>query len=174
MEQRDKPGLLVLTTTFPRWAGDHEPPFVYELSRRLGDDFDITGLAPHAPGAQKDEIMDGIRVRRFRYAPDRLEKLAYDGGIPTRLRLYPWLALLLPSFLLAQIGAALQLVRERNPAVIHAHWLLPGGLIGAGPGCVPPAGAAEGGGAFSGNSKLRSIATFMFTVNFHTLRSNPG
>ncbi|MCB1773746.1 MAG: glycosyltransferase [Gammaproteobacteria bacterium] len=131
MEQRDKPGLLVLTTTFPRWAGDHEPPFVYELSRRLGDDFDITVLAPHAPGAQKDEIMDGIRVRRFRYAPDRLEKLAYDGGIPTRLRLYPWLALLLPSFLLAQIGAALQLVRERNPAVIHAHWLLPGGLIGA-------------------------------------------
>ena len=126
-----KPRLLVLTTTFPRWAGDHEPPFVYELARRLTDSFDVTVLAPHAPGAASEEIMDGVAVRRFRYAPDRLEKLAYDGGIPSRLRRHPWLALLLPTFLLAQIGAALKLTRDRRPTVIHAHWLVPGGLVGA-------------------------------------------
>ncbi len=130
-DEKDKPRLLVLTTTFPRWPGDHEPPFVYELARRLTDSFDITVLAPHSPGAAREETMDGVAVRRFRYAPDRLEKLAYDGGIPTRLRRQPWLALLLPSFLLAQIGAALQLTRQQRPSVIHAHWLLPGGLVGA-------------------------------------------
>lgn len=126
-----KPRLLVLTTTFPRWADDHEPPFVYELAWRLTDTFDVTVLAPHAPGAARHETMAGVDVHRFRYAPDRFEKLAYDGGIPTRLRRQPLLALLLPSFLLAQIGAALQLARQQRPTVIHAHWLLPGGLVGA-------------------------------------------
>ena len=37
-----RPRLLVLTSTFPRWPEDTEPPFVYELSRRLTDRFEIT------------------------------------------------------------------------------------------------------------------------------------
>jgi glycosyltransferase involved in cell wall biosynthesis len=126
-----KPRLLVLTTTFPRWADDHEPPFVYELAWRLTDTFDVTVLAPHAPGAARHETMAGVDVHRFRYAPDRFEKLAYDGGIPTRLRRNPWLALLLPSFLLAQLSAAFRLARAHDPAVIHSHWLIPSGLVGA-------------------------------------------
>ncbi|MGB5742558.1 MAG: glycosyltransferase, partial [Sedimenticolaceae bacterium] len=130
-DDTDKPRLLVLTTTFPRWADDHEPPFVFELAWRLTDTFDVTVLAPHAPGAARHETMAGVDVHRFRYAPDRLEKLAYDGGIPTRLRRNPWLALLLPSFLLSQLSAAFRLARANEPAVIHSHWLIPSGLVGA-------------------------------------------
>ena len=48
--------LLVVTSTFPRWVGDHEPPFVYELCRRLGDTHAVTVLAPHAPGARAGEL----------------------------------------------------------------------------------------------------------------------
>lgn len=126
-----KPHLLVLTTTFPRWPDDHEPPFVFELARRLTDRFDVTVLAPHTAGASRRDTMDGIDVRRFRYAPDRLERLAYAGGIPAKLRRQPWLAALVPSFVLAQLIAALQIVRERDTSVVHAHWLIPGGLVGA-------------------------------------------
>lgn len=125
-----KPALLVLTSTFPRWEGDHEPPFVYELARRLTDRFDVTVLAPHAPGAHHREIMAGVRVVRFRYAPDWLEKLAYNGGIPVRLRRNPWLNLLVPLFLAAQLIACRRLIRQLRPAAVHAHWLLPQGLIG--------------------------------------------
>ncbi|MDJ0738664.1 MAG: glycosyltransferase [Gammaproteobacteria bacterium] len=130
-EPSGKPRLLVLTTTFPRWPDDHEPPFVFELARRLTDAFDITVLAPHAPGAAPHEEMAGLDVHRFRYAPDRLERLAYDGGIPSALRRRPWLALLVPTFVLAQLLAALRLVRAQPVALIHAHWLLPAGLVGA-------------------------------------------
>lgn len=125
-----KPRLLVLTSTFPRWEDDHEPPFVYELARRLTDRFDVTVLAPHAPGALRREVMDGIRIERFRYAPDRLEKLAYEGGIPARLRRHPWLTLLIPLFLIAQLFASWQLVRRQRPEVLHAHWVITGGLVG--------------------------------------------
>jgi glycosyltransferase involved in cell wall biosynthesis len=130
-QEREKPVLLVLATTFPRWPGDHEPPFVFELARRLTDRFEVHVVAPHAPGAATRETLSGVEVHRFRYAPERLERLAYDGGIPVRLRLQPWLAVLLPGFFLAQLALATRLTRELDADVIHAHWLLPGGLIGA-------------------------------------------
>jgi len=127
----DKPRLLVLTSTFPRWSDDHEPPFVFELARRLTDRFAVTVVAPHAPGAQRREQMDGVDVRRFRYAPDRFERLAYEGGIPDKLRRHPWLSLLAPFFLVAQLLAAYRLAKELGPTSVHAHWLITGGLIAA-------------------------------------------
>ena len=78
-ESTGKLRLLVLTSTFPRWHGDHEPAFVFDLARRLTDRFEVTVLAPHAPGALAEEYMDDVRVHRFRYAPERLELLAYEG-----------------------------------------------------------------------------------------------
>lgn len=59
MTPNAKPRLLVLTSTFPRWRDDPEPPFVFELSRRLTDTFDITVLAPRAPGSLDRETLTG-------------------------------------------------------------------------------------------------------------------
>ena len=125
------PRLLVLTSTYPRWVGDHEPGFVHELARRLARHFDVSVLAPHAPGSMDEERIDGVDVHRFRYAPEKLERLAYQGGIPANLTRRPWLALLVPWFLTAQFVAALRLARRLRPDVVHAHWLLPSGLVGA-------------------------------------------
>ncbi len=33
--------VLVLASTYPRWAGDPEPNFVHELSRRLAEEDDV-------------------------------------------------------------------------------------------------------------------------------------
>lgn len=126
-----RPRLLVLTSTFPRWQNDHEPPFVFELAHRLTERFDVTVLAPHVAGAARKERMNGTNVRRFRYAPARLEQLAYDGGIPTKLRLRPWLILLVPLFLVAQTIAAVRIIRQQRPVAVHAHWIIPCGIIGA-------------------------------------------
>ena len=56
----NKARLLVLTSTFPRWYNDSEPGFVYELSRRLTDEFNIIVLAPRSPGAKDAEVMAGM------------------------------------------------------------------------------------------------------------------
>ncbi|MCB1923397.1 MAG: glycosyltransferase [Gammaproteobacteria bacterium] len=127
----DKPHLLVLTSTFPRWRDDHEPPFVYELCRRLTAHFAVTVVAPHAAGAARSETLDGIEVRRFRYAPMALQQLAYDGGIPAKIRAHPWLGMLVPGFVLSQLLSARRILQEHDTSVIHAHWIVPGGLIGA-------------------------------------------
>ena len=127
---------LVLASTFPRWQGDTEPAFVYNLCRGLQADFDVTVLAPHAPGASLREEWQGMEVVRFRYFwPERLERLAY-GGILPNLRRNRWLWLLVPLFLAAELIAALRLVRSHRPDVIHAHWLLPQGLVAAAAGLI--------------------------------------
>lgn len=124
-----QPRLLVLASTYPRWLGDPEPGFVHELSRRLVNGFAVTVLCPHAPGAAVAEIMDGVQVVRYRYAPAFLECLVNDGGITTNLRRRPWAWLLVPGFVLAQAWMAWRLMQRLRPAVVHAHWLIPQGLI---------------------------------------------
>lgn len=123
-----RPRLLVLSSTFPRHAGDGGPVFVFELCRRLAAEWEVTVLAPHAPGAAIEETLAGVRVRRFRYAPARWERLAYDGGLLANLRRRPWLAALLPAFFLYLLRRTLCEARRLDPAVIHAHWFVPQGL----------------------------------------------
>ncbi len=120
-----------MTSTFPRYPGDPEPAFVYELNERLSADFELEVLAPHAPGLATEEVMQNQRVSRFRYAPEVLENLAYQGGMLSRLRRKPWRYLLVPLFLLAQYLAAIRIIRRRRIDIVHAHWLLPQGLVAA-------------------------------------------
>jgi glycosyltransferase involved in cell wall biosynthesis len=121
--------LLVLASTFPRWRGDTEPPFVFNLSRDLASYFDVTVLAPHAPGSKTSERIDDVEVRRFRYAwPERLQKLAY-GGILPNLKRNKWLWLEVPFFVAAELFAAWRLIRAEKPDVIHAHWVIPQGIV---------------------------------------------
>lgn len=124
-----QPRLLVLTSTYPRWKGDSEPGFVHELSRRLTDHFEVTVVCPAAPMTPRREQMDGVNIRRFRYAPSRMQTLVNDGGIVTNLKQAPWKWALAPLFLLAEFWAVRKAIREVRPDVVHAHWLIPQGLV---------------------------------------------
>ncbi len=118
----------MLTSTFPRWEGDDEPPFVYELCRRLANRFEILVLAPHAPGAARQEKMAGIEIIRFRYFFSRWQDLAYEGGILAKLRQNKRLYLQVPFFLFFQLLALIRIMGKERFDVIHAHWLIPQGL----------------------------------------------
>lgn len=121
---------LVMTSTFPRWANDVEPAFVFELSRRLAREYDVTVLSPRTPGSQKQENMGGLKVIRFPYFLNRFENLAMSGGgILNKLKSNPLYYLLIPFFLLGQLWAVVRLLRNERFDLIHAHWLIPQGLI---------------------------------------------
>ena len=127
---KTKSKILILTTTFPRWRGDTDPPFVFDLCRRLVRDFDITVLAPHFPGSRTEEEMDGIRVVRFRYCFAPLERLAYGsgGGILARIRRNPAWGPLVLFLLGGQVLSTIRFLRQEKFALIHAHWLIPQAL----------------------------------------------
>lgn len=123
--------VLVLASTYPRWADDTEPGFVHELSRRIALEDEVMVLAPHATGTRGTEMLDGVVVHRYRYAPAALETLVNDGGIVTNLRRHRWKWLLVPGFFAAMAWSALRATRRWRPDVIHAHWLIPQGVIAA-------------------------------------------
>ena len=126
-----RPTLLVLASTYPRWRDDPEPGFVHELCKRLVARFKVIALVPDAPGADPSGVLDGVHVIRYRYAPRAFQTLVNHGGIVTNLRGARWKALLVPPMLLAQVWHARRLVRALRVPVIHAHWLIPQGIIAA-------------------------------------------
>lgn len=124
-----RPVLLVLASTYPRWGDDHEPAFVHELCRRLAQRFRVIALVPDAPGADPSGEFQGVEVRRFCYAPRRFQTLVNNGGVAANLRRSPWKWGLLPGFVIAQYLAARRILRSERVDAIHAHWLLPQGLL---------------------------------------------
>lgn len=125
--------VLSIATTHPRFAGDSEPPYVLEVNRGLAAlGHSVTTLLPHASGAHLAETVDGIQIRRFRYFfPASRQRLCYNGGILPNLR-RSWLARInLPFFLAAQAAAVAREVRRLSPDLVHCHWLISSGLMGA-------------------------------------------
>ncbi len=126
----DMPKVLYTTSTLPRWASDPEARFVLDLARNLPAHWQATILAPQFPGAAARETLEGIDVIRYRYAPATTwETLCYPGSIIGRVRQNPLLAALVPGLLAGlrrAVGAAL---RHQRFDCVHAHWLLPQGLV---------------------------------------------
>ena len=96
--------VLVLTTSYPRDADDPAGRFVAEAVE-----------AARARGVEVD-VVSPASFRHF--------GLAYGHGIVGNLRRRPWLALLVPAFLLSFRRAA----RGRECDLVHAHWLAAGAV----------------------------------------------
>lgn len=124
--------LLVLATTFPARAGDGTPEFVLTLSAALAAaGVEVHAVVPRVPGAPPREVVEGVEVRRVAYFPRRFEGLAH-GAIMANLRAQRWRAAEAPSLVGALAVAARREVRRVRPHVVHAHWLVPAGLVARG------------------------------------------
>ena len=123
-----KKRLLVTASTFPRWAEDSEPRFVYDLCCALSQEFDVTALVPASPGAAEQEELGPVHVERYHYFPiHRYETLCSPGAIVPRIKEKKSRALLVP-FLFASLWWNLWRRRHQFDAV-HAHWLIPQGIV---------------------------------------------
>ncbi|BCB28353.1 hypothetical protein SKTS_32390 [Sulfurimicrobium lacus] len=86
-------------------------------------------MAPHTPGAKTRETMSGLTVVRFRYFFEWGETLAYQGGILANLRSNRLRYLLVPLFIISQLIVLMRLSAREKPDIVHAHWLIPQGLV---------------------------------------------
>jgi len=125
--------LVFGSSAFPRWTGDASTGFVYELSKRLKQrGMEVSVLMPHHPGSKRLEVVDGMRVYRFRYFfPSSLERLCYDGGILPNMKQSFIAKLQLPCLVKAEFFALWSVAMKEKPDVIHAHWVLPQGFTAA-------------------------------------------
>jgi glycosyltransferase involved in cell wall biosynthesis len=143
--------ILCVTSNLPRWAGDATTPFVLHLASDLTElGWDVEALAPHAEGAATSEVLDGVAVRRFRYlVPASAQTVCYQGGALVNLRRRPTNKLKLPALVAAEWAALSRRVATGAFDVVHAHWLLPQGLVATlPPRRVPVVVTAHGGDVF--------------------------
>ena len=120
--------VLHVTSTFPKADGDPTGPFLADLvaaERAAG--LDVRVVAPHAPGLAVRGLVAGVGVRRFRYGPDRMEVLAYRGGLLAAAR-SPGGAAAVPAYVAAMVATTVGEARSWQPDVIHAHWWFPAGV----------------------------------------------
>jgi glycosyltransferase involved in cell wall biosynthesis len=128
---RSKLKILILTHNYIRFRGDHAGHFLHVLATELvRSGHRVLVLAPHQKGLAGFEIMDGVTVHRFRYAPAAKERLAYIGTMH-ELVAASWSGkILFVCFLVSFLAKALSLsIRERID-LVSAQWWIPGGLIG--------------------------------------------
>jgi glycosyltransferase involved in cell wall biosynthesis len=151
--------VLFLASSYPRNESDSAAVFLRYLAEALAArGIDIHVLTP-ADGKSPRTIEAGITVHRFQYFPVRWQKLAYGSGIMPNLKRSPSLWLQVPCFFMAQALATVRLIKKQRFDLLHAHWLLPQGLIarfGAALFGIPLVVTAHGSDAFALRSKVAS------------------
>ena len=123
--------ICLLTSNFPRWPQDATTPFVLHLAQDLQAlGWAVEVLAPHAPGAARREVLDGVPVRRFRYLwPAAQQTVCYQGGALSNLRTRRTNWLKLPLLVFFEWLALMALLARGRHDLIHAHWILPQGFV---------------------------------------------
>jgi glycosyltransferase involved in cell wall biosynthesis len=123
--------VLFLTHNYPRRPGDASGSFLQLLATALrGEDVDVRVVAPADAGLPATEMVEGIQVDRFHYAPRGQETLAYAGNMATQVRESWGARMKLLGFLGSEFRCAVKARRAFEPDIIHAHWWFPNGLVG--------------------------------------------
>lgn len=123
--------VLFLTHSFPRFAGDAPGSFLLRLAVALrNEDVQVHVVAPAADGVPTEDVIDGITVERFRYAPRKYEKLAYTGNMAQDVATSWSARLALVGYFGSDFVRSVGARRSFEPDVIHAHWWFPSGVVG--------------------------------------------
>jgi glycosyltransferase involved in cell wall biosynthesis len=118
--------VVFLAHAFPRTADDVTGGFLLRLATALrAEGVEVAAVAPAAEGLAAAERLDGVPVRRYRYAPARAQRLAYAGEMHRRAAT-PSGAVALAGLLGAGALAARRAARGAD--LVHAHWWFPAGI----------------------------------------------
>ncbi len=124
--------VLVTATTFPRKSDDTSPRFIYDLCTALADHGVVSPivLVPHYAGSARYEEIGDIKIYRYKYFFESMEKIS-GNGIVSNIQKNKLLALLIPFLVVSQFINTVYLIRKYNIEVILANWVVPQGFVGA-------------------------------------------
>jgi glycosyltransferase involved in cell wall biosynthesis len=121
--------VVFLTHNYPRFAGDLPGAFLHPLAVALRvRGHDVRVVAPSDQGRNGREELDGVPVRRVRYAKAERERYAYTGQMADAVRSPLGLMALAGMIRALRQGAQAELTGAPDDSVVHAHWWLPAGL----------------------------------------------
>ncbi|MDF1505044.1 glycosyltransferase, partial [Roseisolibacter sp. H3M3-2] len=121
--------VLFLAHSYPRHPDDVAGSFLLRLAVALQErGAEVRVLAPDAAGLAAEDLIEGVAVRRFRYAPRGWQTLAYTGAMADGARGSRRGVAALLGLVAAGARAARAEAAAWGADVVHAHWWFPGGL----------------------------------------------
>lgn len=119
--------VVFLTHNYPRYAGDVSGSFLATLAGGLvRRGIEVRVVAPSDEGRGGAGELDGVPVRRVRYASARRETLAYRGTMQSAVRGPGGLRALAGLWWALRRAAREEL--DGGADLVHAHWWVPAGL----------------------------------------------
>jgi glycosyltransferase involved in cell wall biosynthesis len=121
--------ILFVAHNFPRHSGDVAGHFLLSLAHGLLQrNHQVLAVVPHDAGLTSRDDIDGVQVRRFRYANDDAETLAYRGTMADQVLRSVGAKVSLLRFMRAARREARRACLEWKPDVANIHWWFPSGL----------------------------------------------
>jgi len=109
----------------------HSPSsFIISLSKAIQKQgIEVWILTPHIPNLKLYEEPGAVKIRYFRYAPNKYERLSFKGKIHRLVSKSFLNKILFPFFMISFIWSAYILTRRESIDIIHAHWWIPSGIV---------------------------------------------
>ncbi len=131
--------VVMLTTSYPRFPGDGVGTFMEPIARGLAArGHEVHVVAPWHPLIRRPDER-AVRFHFFRYAPIRaLNVFGYAAALKADVALRPAAYLAAPLALAAGWRAVRRVADETGATVLHAHWVIPAGVMAAASGVGLP------------------------------------
>jgi glycosyltransferase involved in cell wall biosynthesis len=125
--------VVMITTSYPRFPGDGVGSFMEPIATSVAArGHEVHLVAPWHPAIRRDRTENGVHFHFFRYAlVPAMNVFGYSQGLraDTNLKLAAWCAT--PAALASGWFKAMRVAQKRRATVMHAHWVIPSGVIGA-------------------------------------------
>lgn len=123
----------MVATSYPRFPGDSVGSFMEPIAHSVAArGHDVHIIAPWHLRWTREPIEGRVHFHLFRYAPlPSLNVFGYAEGMRADVRLRASAVATAPFALLAGWRCARRVIRETRATIVHAHWVIPGGVIGA-------------------------------------------
>ncbi|HEY7474673.1 MAG TPA: glycosyltransferase [Vicinamibacterales bacterium] len=123
--------VVMVTTSYPRFPGDGVGSFIEPIAKGIAArGHEVHLVAPWHPALNRPKIDDGVHFHFFRYAPVApLNVFGYATGLraDTQLRLAAWM--MAPLAVASGSWKTMRVAQKRRATILHAHWVIPGGVI---------------------------------------------
>ena len=125
--------VVMVTSSYPRFPGDAVATFMEPIAKGIASrSVAVHLVAPWHPQWRRGRSEGNLSFHLYRYAPvERWAVFGYAGSLRADIRLRASAIAIAPVAVGAGIWKTRRVVKQTAPALVHAHWVIPGGVQAA-------------------------------------------
>ena len=125
--------IVMVASSYPRFEGDSVGSFMEPIAQGIAArGHEVHMVAPWHPKWDRPKVDRGVHFHLFHYAPvQAMNTFGYAEGMRADVRLRVSAVAVAPLAVLVGWFKALRVAQKKRATIVHAHWVIPGGVIGA-------------------------------------------